>query len=131
MWPYEYWYVLKDDKYFEAQKELGILESRLKNLNDKLRMINNIRNPINNPNLPIPVPQDQGYEIQNGLLGVKRDLFNKLAGHRLADDRDLKERYEISRGVLPWKDHFGFKLRRLRAPLPDLNPELLGHYRKK
>jgi hypothetical protein len=35
------------------------------------------------------VPADEDYEIENGLLGVRRDLFNKLATHRWNDDHDL------------------------------------------
>jgi hypothetical protein len=53
----------------------------------------------------------------------------KLATHRLADDRDLQQRYEISRGVVPWKDHFAFKMKRPHEPLPDLNPKPLGRKR--
>jgi hypothetical protein len=139
MWPYDYGDKKPDKEYFEAQRELGILESRLKILEKKERMINNlldqqdILNPINNlpPIRPRVVSQDQGYEIPNGLVGVYRDIFNKLAGNRLNDPRDLQERYGISRRTFPWKDHFGFALKRPRAPPPDLNPEPLGHYRKK
>jgi hypothetical protein len=112
MWPYNTSDLLRDKKYFEAEKELGVLESRLKNLNEKESMIENILEPkIYNPS-PIPVPQGQGYEIPNGLLGVRKDLFNKLATNRLADDRDLQQRYEISRDPFRWKDHFAFKMKR-------------------
>jgi hypothetical protein len=132
-WPYDTFDRPPDDKYFEAQKELTILESRLKNLNDKERMIENILESEGKHNpLPPVVPQGQGYEIPNGLLGVKRDLFNKLATNRLADDRDLQQRYEISQGVVPWEDHFGFTMKRLKKtkPVPPQQPQPLGHYRK-
>jgi hypothetical protein len=132
MWPYDTSDLPRDKKYFEAQKELGILELRLKNLEAKERMINNILNNSNPNNLPpITVPQDQGYEIPNGLIGFKRDLFNKLATHRLVDGRDIQERYGISQGTVPWKDHFTFTFKRPHAPPPDLNPAPKGHYRKK
>jgi hypothetical protein len=42
MWPYDTSCLPRDEKYFEAEKELGVLESRLKNLEDKERMIENI-----------------------------------------------------------------------------------------
>jgi hypothetical protein len=55
---------------------------------------------------PITVPDDGDYEIDNGLLGVKRDLFNKLATHRWSHDYDLQQMYGISSGQIPWTKHF-------------------------
>jgi hypothetical protein len=101
MWPYDIFDRPRDEKYFEAEKELTALQSRLKKLNEKESMIENHLQPKTYNPAPRVVPQGQGYEISNRLLGVKRDLFNKLATHRLADDRDLQQRYEISRGVVP------------------------------
>jgi hypothetical protein len=126
MWPYDTSDLPRYEKYFKAEKELIALESRLKNLDEKNSMIENILEPKTHNPAPIPVPQHQGYEIPNGLLGVRRDLFNKLATHRLADDRDLQQRYEISKGVVLWKDDFAFKMKRPHQPLPDLNPKPLG-----
>jgi hypothetical protein len=55
------------------------------------------------------------YQKPNGLLGVNRDTFNKLGTHRWADDRDLQQLYGISqRAAVPWKDHFVFKMKRLK-----------------
>jgi hypothetical protein len=101
------------------------LESRFKNLNEKERMVESILEPKTHNQAPIPVPQGQGYEIPNGLLGVRRDFFNKLGTHRLADDHDLRQMYEISKNPFRWKDHFTFKMKRPHQPPPDLNPEPL------
>jgi hypothetical protein len=43
----------------------------------------------------ISVPSEEDYEIENGLLGVRRDLFNKLATHRWSDDDDLQQRTNV------------------------------------
>jgi hypothetical protein len=42
--------------------------------------------------VPIRVPNEinDQYEIPNGLLGVRRDLFNKLGTRRWAQDDDLQ-----------------------------------------
>jgi hypothetical protein len=48
------------------------------------------------------------------LLGVRRDIFNKLAAHRLAQDDDLQQRYGISKGDLYFKDYFLFKEQRAK-----------------
>jgi hypothetical protein len=64
---------------------------------------------------PITVPNDDNdpYEIPNGLLGVNRDIFNKLGKHCWAHDDDLQQMYGISQGPAgPWKDHFGFTIKR-------------------
>jgi hypothetical protein len=65
---------------------------------------------------PIVVPNEinDQYEIPNGLIGVNRDLFNKLGTHRWADDRDLQQMYRISQRSVPWKDHFAFKMKRAK-----------------
>jgi hypothetical protein len=118
MWPYDTGDLPFDDKYFEAQKELIPLESRLKNLNEKEHMIESILEPEMHNQAPITVPQNRGYEISNGLLGVNRDL--------LADDRDLQQMYDISRRPYHWKDHFAFKMKRPHQPPPNLDPEPLG-----
>jgi hypothetical protein len=58
--------------------------------------------PVNERNLaPIIVLQNQGYEVDNGLLGVKRDIFNKLGTHLWSNDGDLQQRYGISSGQIP------------------------------
>jgi hypothetical protein len=69
---------------------------------------------------PITVPDgiNDDYEIPNGLLGVKKDIFNKLATHRLVDDHHLRERYEISQGTVPWTNHFTFTMKRAQKPNP-------------
>jgi hypothetical protein len=117
-----------NEKNLKAEKELAALELRVKNLDEKYSAIEKRYQRDYNPGFleakerynptPIAVPQDQGYEIDNGLLGVKRDLFNKLATHRWADDRDLQQRYEISKGTVPWKNHFTFALKRSHKPKP-------------
>jgi hypothetical protein len=47
----------------------------------------------------ITVPSDGDYEIENGLLGVKRNLFNKLLTHRWSDDHDLHQMFGISKVI--------------------------------
>jgi hypothetical protein len=45
MWPYDTSDLLRDEKYLKAEKELTALESRLKNLDEKYSMIENILDP--------------------------------------------------------------------------------------
>jgi hypothetical protein len=114
-----------DDYKLQLQKELPELELQLKNVNDHINGLQRRYRmdylpdalPENERYFPAPitVPQDEGYEIPNGLLGVKRDTFNKIGTHRFADGRDLQQMYAISRGPVRWKDHFGFKLKRPHA----------------
>jgi hypothetical protein len=61
---------------------------------------------------PVPIRVDEDFEIHNGLLGVRRVLFNKLAGHRWSEDEDLQQRHGISKGDLYFKDYFLFKQQR-------------------
>jgi hypothetical protein len=53
---------------------------------------------VNINSRPIPVPNEinDQYEIPNGLLGVNRDLFNKLGTRGGAQDDDLQQMYGIS-----------------------------------
>jgi hypothetical protein len=60
----------------------------------------------------ISVPVDGGYKIDNGLLGVKRDLLNKLGTRRWSQDDDLQQMYGISKCDLYFKDYFLFKQNR-------------------
>jgi hypothetical protein len=54
------------------------------------------------------------------LLGVNRDLFNKLGTHRWAHDDDLQQMYGISqRAAVPWKNHFTFTIKRSQKPIPE------------
>jgi hypothetical protein len=46
----------------------------------------------------IPNKDKDDYEIENGLLGVNKNLFNILV-----------TLYGISRHTLPWKNYFWFK----------------------
>jgi hypothetical protein len=55
--------------------------------------LNSVRKPVVKV---ISVLPDEGYEIDNGLLGVKRDLFNKLTTHRWSDDNNLQQMFGIS-----------------------------------
>jgi hypothetical protein len=57
------------------------------------------------------------------LLGVRRDLFNKLAGHRWAQDDDLQQRYGIIKGDLFFKDYFLFKQKRAQKSKPKPEPK--------
>jgi hypothetical protein len=79
--------------------------------------------PVVNVNLtPIVVRNEinDQYEIPNGLLGVNRDTFNKLAAHRWVQDDDLQQMYGISqRAAVPWKNHFTFTLKRLQKPVSE------------
>jgi hypothetical protein len=80
--------------------------------------------PVVNENpTSITLPADGDYEIDNGLLGVKRDLFNKLGTHRWSDDHDLRQMYGISSGQMPWIKHFTFELKRARKPNPKPKPK--------
>jgi hypothetical protein len=71
----------------------------------------------------IPDKDKDDYEIPNGLLGVRRDLFNKLAAHRWGQDEDLQQRYGISKGDLYFKDYFLFKEQRAQKPKPEPKSE--------
>jgi hypothetical protein len=64
--------------------------------------------PVVNVN-PAPIRVHEDLEIPNGLLGVRRNLFNKLAAHSWNQDDDLQQRYGISRGDLYFKDYYLFK----------------------
>jgi hypothetical protein len=133
-----------DPANLKAHRELYLLKLRLKSLDEKYNTLEKRGDYVYNPEslsekerhypAPIEIPEKdfpEEYEVPNGLLGVKRDLFNKLATHRWAYDRDLQQRYEISEGLVPWKDHFGFKLKRPHQPPPNLNPEPLGRKSKR
>jgi hypothetical protein len=110
-----------DRDYLKAQNELSALEFELQNLIEQMRPLQKqYYNNENNNQTPIEV-KDQ-YEIPNGLIGVNRDIFNKLGTHRWADDRDLQQMYGISHHVVPWKNHFGFTLKRPKPkPKPKYN----------
>jgi hypothetical protein len=77
---------------------------------------------------PIIVPADRDYEIENGLLGVKKDLFNKLVTHRWSDDHDLHQMFGISSGQIPWTRHFTFTMKRMQKqkPIPESSLEAYG-----
>jgi hypothetical protein len=110
--------------YLKAQKELSALELEFKNLTERMRPLQNQyyhRVNLNDNQTPIEVPNDinDPYEIPNGLLGVNRDIFNKLGTHRWVHNNDLPQMYGVSKSVVPWKDHFGFKLKRPHKPKPD------------
>jgi hypothetical protein len=66
---------------------------------------------VNVNQTPITVPADGDYEIDNGLLGIKRDLFNKLGTHRWSQYRDLRQMYGINSGQMPWTRHFTFSMK--------------------
>jgi hypothetical protein len=70
---------------------------------------------------PTPITVDDEYEIPNGVLEVRRNLFNDLPTHPWVDDRDIQQRYGISRGDLQWKDYFLFKQKRMQKPKPKPN----------
>jgi hypothetical protein len=118
-----------DKDYLKVQKELSVLELELKNLIEQMRPLQkqyyhkvNLNDNENNNQTPIEVPNENNnqYEIPNGLLGVNRDLFNKLGTHRWADDHDLQQMYGISqRAAVPWKNHFTFTQKRSHIPKPD------------
>jgi hypothetical protein len=74
--------------------------------------------PVMNVNPIVPIRVHEDFEIPNGLLGVRRDLFNKLAAYRWAQDEDLQQRYRISKGDLFFKDYFLFKHQRAQKPKP-------------
>jgi hypothetical protein len=86
--------------------------------------------PVVNVNpAQIIVPADEDYEIENGLLAVNRDLFNKLATHRWSHDDDLRQMYGISKGDLQWKDYFTFKMKRIQKqkPIPKSSLQAYGN----
>jgi hypothetical protein len=142
----KYLHMPDDPKCLEAKKELPPLQLQLKNTADlinaldrkiklefqplpsksksrskskvKTKPVNVNPLPIVNINPPVPIRVHEDYEIPNGLLGVRRDLFNKLAAHRWAQDEDLQQRYGISRGDLYFKDHYLFKQQRAHRPKP-------------
>jgi hypothetical protein len=71
----------------------------------------------------IPDKDKDDYEIENGLLGVNRDLFNKLAMYRWNHDDDLQQMYGINKNDLYWKDYFLFKMKRIQKPKPKPKPK--------
>jgi hypothetical protein len=78
----------------------------------------------------VTVPADRDYEIENGLLGVKRDLFNKLATLLWSDDHDLHQMFGINSGQIPWTRHFTFTMKRMQKPKPIPKPSLQAHGNK-
>jgi hypothetical protein len=54
----------------------------------------------------------ENYEEPNGLLGGNGDIFLKLAVHHWVDDDDLKQMFEVSSGLLSWRNHFLFRNKR-------------------
>jgi hypothetical protein len=79
---------------------------------------------------PIIVPADGDYEIDNGLLGVKRDLFKKLGTHRWSHDRDLRQMYGISSRQMTWTRHFTFAMKRAQKPKPIRKSSLQAYGKK-
>jgi hypothetical protein len=67
---------------------------------------------------PVPIRVREDFEIPNGLLGVRRDLFNKLGTHRWTQDDDLQQMYGISKGDLYFKVYFLFKQKRAQKLKP-------------
>jgi hypothetical protein len=78
--------------------------------------------PIVNVNL-VPIRVHEDFEIPNELLGVRRDLFNKLVGHHWNDDDDLQQMYGISKGDLYFKDYFLFNKQRAQKLKPKPEPK--------
>jgi hypothetical protein len=124
----------ENENCVKAQKELPILQLQLKKVHQHILALEKKYKFDYHPEdlteeerkiyTPIDVPNDDNdpYEIDNGLLGVNRDLFNKLGTHRWANDDDLQQMYEISqRPAGPWRKHFAFALKRPRKPKPDDN----------
>jgi hypothetical protein len=73
--------------------------------------------------LPILVPKEGGYEIDNGLLGAKRDINIKLMSR--LEDEDIRNMVGISGEYNTWKNHFLFKI------LRNASPELIKHSKTK
>jgi hypothetical protein len=71
---------------------------------------------VNPRQIPGPNEINDQYEISNELLGVRRDLFNKLGTRRWPQDDDLQQMYGISSGTIPWKNHFAFTMKRAQIP---------------
>jgi hypothetical protein len=95
----------------------SISKSKAKAKPKRKPVINLNPRPIVNVN-PVPIRVYEDFEIPNGLLGVRRDLFNKLAAHRWALDYDLQQRYGIRKGDLYFKDYFLFKEQRAQKSKP-------------
>jgi hypothetical protein len=110
IWEYTQMNWPHDKDYLKTQKELSALELEFKNLIEQMRPLQNqyyhkedLNENKNNNQTPIEVFNkiDDQYEIPTGLLGVNRDIFNKLGTHRWADDRDLQQMYGISQRTVP------------------------------
>jgi chromosome segregation ATPase len=71
----------------ELNKKISDLETQLRNLNKEKRNFKEIVFNLEEELIRkgIPVPEEGNYEIENGLLGAKRDLNLKLI-------RDLKKK---------------------------------------
>jgi hypothetical protein len=122
----------ENEKCLKAQKELPILQLQLKNVHQHILALEKkyqfdyhpedltVEERIIQPPITVPNDINDPYKIPNGLLGVKRDIFNKLGTHRWAHDDDLQQMYGISqRPAGPWKDHFPFTIKRSQKPIPD------------
>jgi hypothetical protein len=124
--------ILDDEKCLKAQNELKLLKIEFKNVLGHIYALEKkyqfefdpeeLEDEDRNIPTPIEVPNDinDPYEIPNGLLGVNRDILNKLGTHRWAHGDDLQQMYGISQCAAgSWKDHFGFALKRPHKPKPD------------
>jgi hypothetical protein len=68
------------------QKEF---EKYYKNKTELEKIINNLKEEL--IVMGIPVPQNEGYEIINGLLDMKRDIKLKLVFYLVDDDNKIRQ----------------------------------------
>jgi hypothetical protein len=62
------------------------------------------------------------YEVSNGLLGLKCDLFIKLAAKQ-KDEDNLKNLFGLCEETSKWKDHFLFNVYRYFPPILSIRYE--------
>jgi hypothetical protein len=98
------------NKKNEYLKKIKYVDEELnKNLKDIKKVNYNISK------IPILVPKNEGYEIDNGLLGAKRDINIKLMAK--LKNESLKNFVGISKEHNTWKNHFLFKILRNAGPM--------------
>jgi chromosome segregation ATPase len=101
-------------------------ENLIQDLEDEINVINweiiHYKNIIST--LPILVPKVKGYEIQNGLIGAKRDINIKLMS-KLKNEEDIRQFTGINGEYNTWKDHFLFEI------LKNAGPKFIKHSKSK
>jgi hypothetical protein len=106
------------DKKNEYVKKIQYVDEELNKNHQDIKTIN-----YNLSKIPIFVPKNEGYEIDNGLLGAKRDIYIKLMTK--LKNESLRNMVGISKEYNTWKDHYLFDI--IKNPGPQFIKHSKSH----